>query len=132
MDMDRLGKARHARDLARWFRGQVHEGNAGEHTDLMAATARTRWRRSTASRKASPCCWTNRLTTAEVLRNAPLPSPHQRREHLFHSGARDESPILAKCREGAARRASTLRESGEWRRSCRKKMEEVGHVQWPW
>jgi len=37
--MDRLGKARHARDLARWFRDQVHDGAAGDHVDLMAATA---------------------------------------------------------------------------------------------
>jgi hypothetical protein len=39
MEMDKVGKARHARDLARWFREQLRDGTAGEHIDLMAATA---------------------------------------------------------------------------------------------
>jgi hypothetical protein len=39
MDMDKLGKARHARDLARWFRDPLQDGTAGDHVDLMAATA---------------------------------------------------------------------------------------------
>ena len=43
MEMDKLGKARHARDLARWFREQLRDGTAGEHIDLMAATAMAIW-----------------------------------------------------------------------------------------
>jgi hypothetical protein len=34
----KLGKAQQARDLARWFRSQLHDGGSGEFKDLMAAT----------------------------------------------------------------------------------------------
>jgi hypothetical protein len=39
MDSGKDAKARHARDLARWFRDQLQEGAASEHIELMAATA---------------------------------------------------------------------------------------------
>jgi hypothetical protein len=39
MDARKLGKAQHARELARWFREQLRDGTAAEYKDLMAATA---------------------------------------------------------------------------------------------
>jgi hypothetical protein len=39
MDTKKLGKAQHARELARWFRERLHDGVSGEAKSLMAATA---------------------------------------------------------------------------------------------
>jgi len=39
MDMDKLGKAQRARDLARWFRSQLRQADTGEFSELMASTA---------------------------------------------------------------------------------------------
>lgn len=39
MDMEKLGKAQRAREMARWFRAQLHAGVRGEVRDLMASTA---------------------------------------------------------------------------------------------
>lgn len=37
--MVKLGRAQRARELARWFRDQLHAGVSGEVKDLMASTA---------------------------------------------------------------------------------------------
>ena len=39
MDVVKLGKAQRARELARWFRDQLHTGTTGEITTLMQSTA---------------------------------------------------------------------------------------------
>ena len=39
MDIGKLGKAQRARELARWFRSQLHAGVNGEIGELMASTA---------------------------------------------------------------------------------------------
>ena len=39
MNMSKLGKAQRARELARWFRHQLHQGIGGEIKELMASTA---------------------------------------------------------------------------------------------
>lgn len=38
MDIGKLGKAQRARELARWFRAQLHAGAKGETRDLMVST----------------------------------------------------------------------------------------------
>ncbi len=39
MDVEKLGKAQRARDMARWFRDRLREGVCGEARDLMAVIA---------------------------------------------------------------------------------------------
>lgn len=39
MDIEKLGKAQRAREMARWFREQLRAGVAGDVGELMASTA---------------------------------------------------------------------------------------------
>lgn len=39
MNLEKLGKAKRARELARWFRNQLREAETGEFSALMASTA---------------------------------------------------------------------------------------------